>query len=93
VRAFARGQMVKVLAAVLTDGLAAVDAACAETLEAGIASADVILNALARRQQPAPPPLIQTPERLLLSQPPLADCARYDALRRPSMMEAWHGTL
>lgn len=39
-------QMVKVLAAVLTDGLVAVDAACTETPEAGIASADVILNAL-----------------------------------------------
>jgi transposase len=86
-------QMVKVLAAVLTDGLAAVDAACAETLEAGIASADVILNALARRQQPPPPPLIQTPERLLLNQPPLADCARYDALRRPPVMEAYHGAV
>jgi hypothetical protein len=91
-------QMVKVLAAVLTDGLAAVDAACAETLEAGIASADVILNVLARRQQPPPPPPIQTPERLVLSQPPMADCARYDALRQPSMirpplMEAYHGAL
>jgi transposase len=74
-------QMVKILTAVLTDGLAAVEAACAESLVAGIASADVILNALARRQQPDPPPPIQTPERLELSLPPLADCARYDALR------------
>lgn len=74
-------QMVKILAAVLTDGLAAVEAACAESLDANIASADVILNALARRQQPDPPPPIQTPERLALSLPPLADCARYDGLR------------
>ena len=43
-------QMVKVLAAVLTDGLSAVDAACAESLSAGVASADVILNVLARQQ-------------------------------------------
>ena len=41
-------QMVKILTAVLTDGLQAVDAACAESLDAGVASADVILNALAR---------------------------------------------
>jgi hypothetical protein len=75
--------MVKVLAAVLTDGLAAVDAACAQTLVAGIAHADVILNALARRQQIAPAPPIQTPDRLTLNQPPLADCARYDSLRQP----------
>jgi transposase len=74
-------QMVKVLAAVLSDGLAAVEAACAESLEAGVASADLILNALARRQQPVPAALVATPERLALSLPPIADCARYDALR------------
>jgi len=74
-------QMVKVLTAVLTDGLPAVEAACAEALEAGIASADVILNALARRQQTKPVAPIAIPERLRLTMPPIADCARYDALR------------
>ena len=79
--------MVKVLTAVLTDGLAAVEAACAESLSANIASADVILNALARRKQPEAPAPIATPDRLILSQPPLADCARYDALRaRPAVV-------
>ena len=75
--------MVKVLTAVLTDGLVAVEAACAEALSAGVASADVILNALARRQQPEPTAPIATPERLELSCPPRADCARYDSLRTP----------
>ncbi len=84
-------QMVKILTAVLTDGLAAVEAACAEALEANIASADVILNALARRQQATPPQPILTPERLMLAVPPLADCARYDRLRAPAM-EAGRGT-
>ena len=74
-------QMVKVLATVLSDGLAAVEAACAESLAAGVASADVILNALARRQQPPPTEPVHTPERLALSLPPIADCARYDGLR------------
>lgn len=83
-------QMVKILTAVLTDGLAAVEAACAETLEAGIASADVILNALARRAQPAEIVPIATPDRLALTLPPLADCARYDALRT---REAAYGAL
>ena len=83
-------QMVKILTAVLTDGLVAVEAACAEALDAGLASADVILNALARRQQTAPPPSIMTPERLTLAIAPLADCARYDRLRAP---EARHGAL
>lgn len=83
-------QMVKILTAVLTDGLVAVEAACAESLDAGIASADVILNALARRQQSMPPPPILTPERLTLAIAPLADCARYDRLR---VTEARHGAL
>ncbi len=39
-------QMVKILAAVLDDGLPAVEAACAEALEQGVYSADVILNIL-----------------------------------------------
>jgi hypothetical protein len=89
-------QMVKILAAVLTDGLAAVEAACAESLDANIASADVILNALARRQQPDPPPPVETPERLALTLPPIADCARYDGLRSKSaamVVEACCGAL
>jgi transposase len=85
-------QMVKILSAVLTDGLAAVEAACAESLEAGVASADVILNALARRLAPSSPAPIETPERLTLTIAPIADCARYDRLRAPHA-EACHGTV
>src|SRR5262245_32263093 len=81
-------QMVKVLTAVLTDGLQAVEAACAEVLAAGIASADVILNALGRRQQTKTAAPIATPERLALRLPPIADCARYDALRWASPSSA-----
>src|SRR5437899_2094099 len=44
-------QMVDILNAVLTDGLPAVEAACAEAIAHGVHSADVILNILAR--QPA----------------------------------------
>ena len=76
-------QMVKVLTAVLTDGLQTVEAACAEALAAGIASADVILNALARRQQATSAAPVAIPDRLKLTMPPVADCARYDALRSP----------
>ena len=75
-------QMVVVLAAVLTDGLAAVESACAEALGEGVHSADVILNILARRRDPAAPITIATPEALRLRQEPVADCARYDSLRR-----------
>ena len=75
-------QMVKVLAAVLEDGLTTVEAACAEAMSQGVHSADVILNILARRREPPPPPVIHTPEALTLRHMPVADCARYDQLRR-----------
>jgi len=75
-------QFVKVLGAVLDHGLAAVEAACAEALEAGIANGDVILTVLARRRQPAPLPSITTPDALRLKIEPAADCGRYDSIRK-----------
>jgi hypothetical protein len=74
-------QMVKILAAVLDDGLAAVEAACAAALAEGVHSADIILNILARRRDPSPPLTILTPDALKLKHVPRADCARYDQLR------------
>jgi hypothetical protein len=41
-------QMVDILRAILTDSLAAVEAACAEALTEGVYSADVVLNILAQ---------------------------------------------
>jgi len=79
--------MVKVLSAVLTDGLAAVEAACAEALADGVHSADVvlnILNILSRHRDPGPAATILTPDALRLQHLPIADCARYDSLRRAS---------
>ena len=75
-------QFVKVLGAVLDHGLAAVESACAEALEAGIASGDVILTVLARRRQPTPPPSVTTPAALRLKIEPVADCGRYDRIRK-----------
>jgi len=75
-------QMVAILAAVLTDGLSAVEAACGEALAEGVHSADVILNILARRRDPLPIAAIATPASLTLRHAPVADCARYDQLRR-----------
>jgi len=75
-------QMVKVLSAVLSDGLTAVEAACAEALAGGVHSADVILNILARQRDPGPAATILTPDALRLQHAPIADCARYDSLRR-----------
>jgi hypothetical protein len=75
-------QMVDILNAVLTDGLPAVESACAEALGHGVHSADVVLNILARQREPAPPANIMTPAALTLRHAPIADCARYDNLRR-----------
>ena len=75
-------QTVRILAAVLSDGLAAVEAACLEALREGVHSADVVLNILARQREPAAPITIVTPEALRLRHAPVADCARYDTLRR-----------
>src|ERR1700759_5087213 len=75
-------QMVDILNAVLTDGLPAVEAACAEALAHGVHSADVVLNILARQREPARPANIMTPAALTLRHAPIADCARYDNLRR-----------
>ncbi|ETX09918.1 transposase [Roseivivax halodurans JCM 10272] len=76
-------QMVEILSAILTDGLDAVDAACAEALSEGVHSSAVVLNILARRREPGPPLTIATPDALRLSCEPVADCRRYDSLRRP----------
>src|SRR5437660_907721 len=75
-------QMVDILTTVLTDGLPAVEAACAEAIAQGVHSADVVLNILARQRDPGPPATILTPASLTLRHAPIADCARYDNLRR-----------
>ena len=59
-------QMVDILTAVLTDGLSAVEAACAEAINHGVHSADVVLNILARQREPGPPETILTPAALML---------------------------
>jgi transposase len=75
-------QMVDILTAVLTDGLPAVEAACSEAFEHGVHSADVILNILARSRDPNRPDNILTPAALELHHAPVANCSRYDSLRR-----------
>jgi transposase len=74
-------QMVAILATVLTDGLPAVEAACAQAMSEGVHSSDVIINILARQRDPGPAATIHTPDALRLCHAPVADCARYDQLR------------
>jgi hypothetical protein len=73
--------MVKILAAVLSDGRPAVEAACHQAIAENVHSADIVLNILARRRDPGPSAPIMTPAALRLRHAPVADCARYDQLR------------
>ena len=65
-------QIVAILSAVATDSF------CAEALRTGLASRDVVLIALARREQSPPPQKHRDPDALTLSELPRADCERYD---------------
>ena len=77
-------QMVQILSMIPTDGLDAVDAACAEALNEGVPAASVVINILARHREPPPTLTIDTPDALRLACEPVADCKRYDSLRRPN---------
>jgi hypothetical protein len=92
-RALGRGdkadrEFVAVLACVPREGTEAVAGACREALAAGTASADVVLNILARRHEPPRPDAIAIPPTLVLAVAPAADCARYDRLRPSSAAAA-----
>jgi hypothetical protein len=64
-------QMVAILAAVLTDGLSAAEAACAQAMTEGVHSSDVIINILARQRDPGPAAIILTADALALQHAPL----------------------
>ena len=74
-------RFVRVLAAVSSDGLEAVEAASREALDASAASDEVILNILSRRREPPPVRPLDVVVDLKLNHPPIADCARYDTVR------------
>jgi len=78
--------MVQILSMIPTDGLDAVEAACAAALTEGAPAASVVLNILARRREPPPPLTISTPDALRLTREPAANCKRYDSPRRPALI-------
>ena len=69
-------------------GLEAVASACDQALLSGSVSRDVVLNLLSRSTQEQDPESVETPEYLVLNEPPVADCARYDSFRK----EVTHAT-
>ena len=72
--------MVDILFAACEHNIDVVEEACAEALDAGLRSADAILNIVARRTSPPLPKPIDPPVHLRLKVEPVADCARYDRL-------------
>ncbi len=72
--------MVNILPSVRGHGPDAVPDACAEALAAGVSGADVIPDILPRRCDPGPAAPIPTGGSPGPSDPPEADCARYDRL-------------
>lgn len=75
-------EMVEVLALVLLHDEQLVEQAVAKALEIGEPSKQHVLNCLSRLQEPARPQRMQAPAKLKLATEPVADIARYDALRR-----------
>jgi hypothetical protein len=62
-------------------GLEAVEAACGKALNLGTFSKEVVLNLLHRSREETDVEPIEPPEHLILKEPPIADCRRYDRLR------------
>jgi len=69
-------QMVAILAAVLTDGLASGRSRLRAGDAEGVHSSDVIIKILTRHRDPGPAAIILTPDALTLRHAPVADCAR-----------------
>lgn len=74
-------------AAIRVDAVSHLVAHAVASLREGVHSALVIINILARRRNPDPPPLLLTPTVLRLTHEPMADCARYDRLRGQADMD------
>jgi hypothetical protein len=74
-------RFVRVLAQVSEEGLAAVEAAINEALQAGLCSDAVILNILSRRRRPQIPEPACVLTNLQLAHPPKTDCGRHDLAR------------
>ena len=62
-------------------GLEPLQVACELTLDSGVITGAVVMNELRRLVAPNRPEVLEVPDRLQLQTEPLADCARYDALR------------
>ena len=69
-------------------GLDIAEQACKKALSDATVRSEVVLNLMARELDPPPIDPVNTPDSLKLTEEPLANCSRYDALRE----ERYHAT-
>ncbi len=79
---------VNILHAVNIHGMDIVESACQKALSQRTIQGEIILNLIARAVSLPAPALITPPAKLQLREEPIADCARYDELRK----EVCHAT-
>lgn len=72
--------MADILAAIPVHGVEAVAVACEAALEQGAVNRATVLNILSRLTEETCAPSLEPPAPLTLSEPPRADCGRYDQL-------------
>ncbi len=75
-------QFVDILFAARLHGIELTDKVCLRALSQGITQSDAILNLIARELDGPEVKPIPTPPHLQLTQEPIADCSRYDHLRK-----------
>jgi transposase len=74
-------EFVAILCAARMHGVDLVEAVCGKALQGGTVRGEMILNLIARELDPPAVDPISTPDALCLNHEPVANCARYDALR------------
>jgi hypothetical protein len=75
-------EFVEILNAVLLYGLDITQRACKTALDMGMVRSEVVINLITRELDPPVIDPVNTPEALALQEEPVADCNRYDTLRR-----------
>lgn len=73
---------VNILCAANIHGMDIAESSCRKALSQQTVQSEIILNLIAREIDPPSPIPITLPLKLQLKEEPVADCARYDGLRR-----------
>jgi len=75
-------EFVEILSAASAYGLPPIEQACIKALAQGTVQSSVILNLIVRELDPPKAETVTVSDRLRLKEEPVADCSRYDLIRR-----------